>query len=121
MPLRIPSLILNLKHNALLLSAICAMALLGPGEAFAFQQDGVEVDFNEYSGEVKEASSNKSLVFATLTVEGTNISTITNTEGNFLLKVPKAYIDKNVVVSFLGYKTKRFPLPALSAKKTKYP
>ncbi len=117
MPLRVSSLILNIKHNALLLSAICAMALLGPGEAFAFQQDGVEVDFNEYSGEVKEASSNKSLVFATLTVEGTNISTITNTEGNFLLKVPKEYTNKNVVVSFLGYKTKKVPIANLEREK----
>ncbi|MDF0717581.1 carboxypeptidase-like regulatory domain-containing protein [Muricauda sp. 334s03] len=90
--------------------------MLLPLETMAFQQNNA-IDYNEYSGEVKEESSNKSLVFATLTVEGTNISTITNTEGNFLLKVPKQFIDKNIVVSFLGYKTKMVPISSLKPEK----
>ncbi|WP_220473417.1 carboxypeptidase-like regulatory domain-containing protein [Flagellimonas lutimaris] len=91
--------------------------MLNPGETLGFQQDNAAVDFNQYSGEVREESSNKPLVFATLTVEGTNISTITNTEGNFLLKVPKEYTDKNVVISFLGYKTKKVPIANLKPEK----
>ena len=90
--------------------------MLLPLETMAFQQNNA-IDYNEYSGEVKEESSNKSLVFATLTVEGTNISTITNTEGNFLLKIPKQFIDKNIVVSFLGYKTKMVPISSLKPEK----
>jgi hypothetical protein len=92
-------------------------AMLNPGETLGFQQDNAAVNFNQYSGEVTEESSNKPLVFATLTVEGTNISTITNTEGNFLLKVPKEYTDKNVVISFLGYKTKKVPIANLKPEK----
>jgi len=92
-------------------------AMLNPGETLGFQQDNAAVDFNQYSGEVTEESSNKPLVFATLTVEGTNISTITNTEGNFLLKVPKEYTDKNVVISFLGHKTKKVPIANLKPEK----
>nr|WP_288934359.1 carboxypeptidase-like regulatory domain-containing protein [uncultured Allomuricauda sp.] len=91
--------------------------MLNPGETLGFQQDNAAVNFNQYSGEVTEESSNKPLVFATLTVEGTNISTITNTEGNFLLKVPKEYTDKNVVISFLGYKTKKVPIANLKPEK----
>ena len=95
------------------------MAMLCPNTTFGFQQDNTAVDFNQYSGEVTEASSNKPLVFATLTVEGTNISTITNTEGNFLLKVPKEYINKNLVISFLGYKTKKMAIADLKPEKNK--
>ena len=109
--------ILIKKHRALLLSTLFVAAMLNPGETLGFQQDNAAVDFNQYSGEVTEESSNKPLVFATLTVEGTNISTITNTEGNFLLKVPKEYTDKNVVVSFLGYKTKKVPIANLKPEK----
>lgn len=116
MPQITPSLFLKPKSKVLQFLAMSILAVLLPLEAMAFQQN-VAVDYNEYSGEVKEASSNKSLVFATLTVEGTNISTITNTEGNFLLKVPKEYIDKNVVVSFLGYKTKMIPISSLEPEK----
>ena len=109
--------ILIKKHRALLLSTLFVAAMLNPGETLGFQQDNAAVNFNQYSGEVTEESSNKPLVFATLTVEGTNISTITNTEGNFLLKVPKEYTDKNVVVSFLGYKTKKVPIANLKPEK----
>ncbi|RPG37944.1 MAG: carboxypeptidase-like regulatory domain-containing protein [Muricauda sp. TMED12] len=117
MSLQTPSSTLNKKCKVLLLSALCTLAMLSPKESLAFQEDDAVVDYNQYSGEVKEESSNKPLVFATLTVEGTNISTITNTEGNFLLKVPKEYTDKNVVVSFLGYKTKKVPIANLEPEK----
>ncbi|MBO0340013.1 MAG: carboxypeptidase-like regulatory domain-containing protein [Bacteroidota bacterium] len=109
--------ILNKKSSALLLFGLCTLAMLIPINASAFQQNDTAVDFNQYSGEVTEESSNKPLVFATLTVEGTNISTITNTEGNFLLKVPREHINKNVVVSFLGYKTKMIPIASLEPEK----
>ncbi|WP_318312412.1 carboxypeptidase-like regulatory domain-containing protein [Flagellimonas crocea] len=120
MKLRTSSLIVNLRSKAFALFTICALSMLWPGESLALQQeDDVSVDFDQYSGEVTEESSNKPLVFATLTVEGTNISTITNTEGNFLLKVPKNYTDRNVMVSFLGYRTKAIPLASLQPEGNK--
>ncbi|MDF0708710.1 carboxypeptidase-like regulatory domain-containing protein [Flagellimonas okinawensis] len=97
----------------IILSVLSTIALLLPIASNALQEETAVVDYNEYSGEVKEESSNKALVFATLSVEGTNISTITNTEGNFLLKVPKEHLSKNLIVSFLGYKTKMVPISSL--------
>ena len=67
MLLRTPSLILKVKSQALLLLAV-GLIMFGPNKALSFQQEETGVDYNEYSGEVKEESSNKSLVFATLTV-----------------------------------------------------
>jgi len=93
------------------------LAILGPTKTFALQEE--TVDFDQYSGEVVDKSTNNPLVFATLTVEGTNISTITNTEGNFLLKVPKKVTGKNVIVSFLGYKTEWVPLSELGPEKNR--
>ncbi|NVN19970.1 carboxypeptidase-like regulatory domain-containing protein [Muricauda sp. HICW] len=113
MPIKTPSMFSPIQFKATFLCIIAALVMLVPQSSLAFQQNNAELDYNEYSGEVKEASSNKALVFATLTVEGTNISTISNTEGNFLLKVPKEHISKNLVVSFLGYKTKTLPISDL--------
>lgn len=107
------------KLSLSLLSAVLVLAILVPTKTFAFQEE--TVDFDQYSGEVVDKSTNNPLVFATLTVEGTNISTITNTEGNFLLKVPKKVTGKNVIVSFLGYKTKWVPLSELEPEKNKIP
>ncbi len=72
-----------------------------------------EARFKEYSGEIFDSKTKKPLVFATLTLEGSNVSTITNTDGEFLLKIPGGSTAKNVVISFLGYKTISRPIVEL--------
>ncbi|RKR12225.1 carboxypeptidase-like protein [Maribacter vaceletii] len=85
--------------------------------AFAFQEP--ENNYAEYKGEVLDKSSKKPLIFATLAIEKSNISTVTNTEGEFSLKIPNSTESKNVIVSFLGYKTKIIPLSEFKKNKTK--
>jgi hypothetical protein len=77
------------------------------------------VDFTSYKGEVLDSETNKPLIFATLTVGGTNISTVTNTEGNFLLKVPTDIQSENLIINFLGYRTKSVALASLNAENNK--
>jgi len=74
------------------------------------------IGFNEYKGKVIDSKSKKTLVFASLTVNGSNISTISNTQGEFLLKVPKTHLNKNVTISFLGYTSKVLNLSEFSSK-----
>ncbi|WP_431124604.1 carboxypeptidase-like regulatory domain-containing protein [Flagellimonas flava] len=117
------NLFANTLYKGIRLVPTCLLLLvwmLSPLDSMAFQdvQDG-DSAFNQYKGEISDASSKKPLVFATLSVEGTNISTITNTEGNFLLKIPKEMTDGTVVVSFLGYKSKNIPLADLKPNKNK--
>ncbi len=56
---------------------------------------------------------NDQLPYAVISVEKTNISTVTNADGEFLLKVPKADMDKNLLISFLGYENLRIALVSL--------
>ena len=105
---------------------ICLSMLFGlvldVGDAQAFFQDVTVQDdtsFNQYRGVVIDSKNNNPLVFASLVLEGANISTVTNTEGAFLLKVPKTIEDGNVVVSFLGYRNKTIPLSQLKEDKNK--
>ena len=60
-------------------------------------------DFIEYRGQVIDKNTEEALPFANLTVEGTNIASVTNSEGEFSLKVPKGMPNAKVEVSFLGY------------------
>lgn len=69
--------------------------------------------YAQYKGVVVEAESRKSLGFATLTLEGSNLSTVANSEGEFLFKVPVNQVSGNVVVSFLGHKEKVISLSQL--------
>ncbi|WP_299384879.1 carboxypeptidase-like regulatory domain-containing protein [uncultured Lacinutrix sp.] len=81
---------------------------------FCFSQNSLE-----YNGKVIDTDSNKALGLADLIVIGTNISTVTNSEGEFLLKVPMEHKDKAVLVSYLGYKKLQIPLSELKKKNSK--
>ena len=103
------------------LSAMLFIGAFGMPKASAFFQVPQEQDLNyeQYKGKIMDAETKKPLVFATLSVEGTNISTISNTEGEFALKVPKTMDEGNVIISFLGYKTKLLPLSQFQTSNTK--
>lgn len=108
------------RQLATILLTAFLMTFAGTQKIMAFFQDDVQnqaASFVQYKGEVLDADSKKPLVFATLTIENTNISTITNTEGDFALKVPDHITEGKVVVSFLGYKTKIIPLVELAKGK----
>ncbi|REE08565.1 carboxypeptidase-like protein [Winogradskyella pacifica] len=64
-----------------------------------------QTEFKEYHGKVVDGRTNKTIEAANLSINNTNISTITNSEGEFSLKVPNNYLDSKVAVSFLGYTT----------------
>ncbi len=69
--------------------------------------------FKEFHGKVFDTETNDVLVFASLTLEGTNISTITNAEGEFVLKVPIDTKEDKVLVSSLGYQLLEMKLSEL--------
>ena len=73
-----------------------------------------QTSFTEYNGKVVDGRTDKVLEAVSLNVNQTNISTITNSEGEFTLKVPNSYLDSKIVVSLLGYNTYVVPLSELS-------
>ena len=72
--------------------------------------------FHKFKGKVIDSKSKKKLIFASLNINGTNISTVTNSNGEFSLKVPKRIINKTVTVSFLGYTSKVLSLSDFKEK-----
>jgi len=94
---------------------ICAIVLFTTTDVLAQEN----VDFKSFKGVIIETESKKPLVFATVALEGSNISTISNTEGEFLLKIPSDITTGTVSFSFLGHTTKRIPLQELSSSKNK--
>ncbi len=59
------------------------------------------------------------LSFAGILVEGTNISTVTNSEGEFIIKVPSDLKDATLNIQFIGFKTKQIKLTDIKDEKTK--
>lgn len=76
-------------------------------------------DYLVYSGKVVDYETGSPLIFASLEVSDTNISTITNNDGEFSLKVPTTLQNSSVIISFLGYKPKTLELSSLKKTKNK--
>jgi len=72
------------------------------------------IGFKEYQGIVIDSKTKKELEFAAITVNGTNISTITNTQGTFSIKIPKNLLTHKVTVSYLGYTSQVLDLKYLN-------
>lgn len=73
-------------------------------------QQNPAVDYAEHKGKVVDSRNGDALVSAFLAVEGTNISTVTNADGDFSLKVPDSLGNVNVIISHLGFQSKSLPL-----------
>ncbi len=106
-------------HNKSLTRLAILLFLVGVTDTYnasAFYQETKQNEpvFTQYKGEILDAESKKPLVFATLSIVDSNISTITNTEGQFALKVSSDKREGKVVISFLGYKSKTVMLSSLS-------
>jgi len=80
---------------------------------------GESENFTEYKGKIIDKKTGTSLAFASLTVIGLNISTISNSEGEFSIKIPKETVDPKITVSFIGFKNKSFSLTELKSGKSK--
>jgi len=80
----------------------------------------VESDnYIEYKGRIVDKKTGTSLAFASLIISGLNISSISNTEGEFSLKVPKDVVDPKIIVSYIGFKNKTISLKDLKSEKSR--
>jgi hypothetical protein len=66
-----------------------------------------------FKGKVVDAETGNPLVFASVAVKETNVATITNIDGEFLIKIAETQTSKNLEVTFLGFKNKVVPLTDL--------
>lgn len=69
------------------------------------------------NGIVKDQRNRTTLEYVNISVPGTNIGTITNTDGEFSLKVSKAYKDLYLEISHIGYITSKLPLKPINGDK----
>ena len=74
------------------------------------------ISFKEYHGEIADARNKEGLAFANISLLNSNISTISNINGDFSIKIPENY--KPIIkVSFIGYSPKIVDLKNLKNKR----
>ena len=65
----------------------------------------------EVSGKVKNSKNKKPLANAEISITGTNIGTVTNTDGFFSLKFPSEIISSGLKVNLIGFDGVNLPIP----------
>jgi len=73
--------------------------------------------FKYFKGTILDIKTKNELTFASITVSGSNISTISNSEGDFLIKIPIYKQDASLIISYLGYKDKVISINNLKQEK----
>jgi len=69
--------------------------------------------FKEITGKIIDADTKKPLVFTDIVIKKSNISTITNSDGEFLLKIPNDFLEGSITISHLGYKKRELKISSI--------
>lgn len=86
----------------LMIALPAALAISSPAEDGLFKKQDLQ-NFRTYNGKVIDAETGSLLIFATVAVQGTNIATVTNIDGEFTLKIDRKLNNPVIEVSYLGY------------------
>jgi hypothetical protein len=80
-------------------------AATGENEAFADT-----VNFRTFRGTILDSESGRSLPFATIEAAGTNVATVSNIDGDFIIKIGKDADVSELKISYIGFKNETVPL-----------
>ena len=81
------------------------------------EETGENVAYVSYSGKTLNSVTGEPIVFASVFIVGTNIGTVSNGDGEFVLKVPPDENKGALGASFIGYKTTNINLNSISSGK----
>lgn len=70
--------------------------------------------YTTVNGKLIDEETKDPVVFASITVIGTSIGTVSNSDGEFVLKVPASISNAKLVITYLGYANKTISLVDLS-------
>lgn len=68
------------------------------------------MSYTTINGIVKDSRNNKKLEYASISVQGTGIGTVTNSDGTFSIKINDSLQAKALEVRHLGYENRTYPI-----------
>ncbi len=92
---------------------IIILFMMSCGSVYA--QNGSD-SYVTVSGNLKDAKNGDKIIYATISVPGTGIGTVSNSDGEFVLKISKKLSTDVFEVSHLGYTTTQFSISASVGK-----
>lgn len=109
------------KLNMIVMPALLAMLILSVAlpvqGAPAVRVKAVkDTTYRVFSGIVIDVLTKKPIVFANVYLMKSSVGTVTNSDGEFVLKVPSEELDKTLGISFIGYNNVELKLSDLSSE-----
>ncbi|AXO79889.1 carboxypeptidase-like regulatory domain-containing protein [Olleya aquimaris] len=85
---------------------------------FGFTVLGISQNVQEFKGQIIDKNNNTPLALADIIITNSNISTISNSDGEYLIKVPNDLLNETLIVTYLGYQKSEIPLQQLKTNPT---
>lgn len=93
-----------MKGLALVMMIITLSAMQAQGSLWNHDKAARDTAYKTFTGKVIDNTTKKPVVFANVYLIGSSVGTVTNAEGEFILKVPVTELNRKVGISNLGYK-----------------
>lgn len=93
-----------------LMTLLMVLLLAAPLSLLSAQEEVMDEEYMTISGVVKDQKNKRKIEFANVSVPGTNIGTVTNSDGEFSIKVMKSLSAKDLRVSHIGYMNALIPI-----------
>jgi hypothetical protein len=104
------------KGLAMMLLVFTVTAMQVNGSIWSHAKAGKDTAYRTYSGKVIDNITKKAVVFANVYLIGSSLGTVTNADGEFVLKVPVSELNRKVGISYLGYNNKIIALADMKEK-----
>jgi hypothetical protein len=99
-------------------AAVAIMMMLtawpAQGAAATREKSVRDTAYTVYSGKVIDGVTKKPVVFANVYLLNSSIGTVTNSDGEFVIKVPSSESGKTLGISYIGYHNMEFKLSELA-------
>jgi hypothetical protein len=106
----------TMKGLALLMMVITLSAMQAQGSLWNHDKAARDTAYKTFTGKIIDNTTKKPVVFANVYLIGSSLGTVTNAEGEFILKVPVTELNRKVGFSNLGYKNLEIALGDLKEK-----
>jgi hypothetical protein len=89
--------------SMIIMLAIINLFAAGDDKKEKNRLDNDTTNYVEISGKIIDSQSSEPVVFATIFVNGSSVATVSNIDGEFVLKIPKDKTSANISFTHLGY------------------
>jgi len=105
-----------MKGLALALMVVTFSAMQAQGSVWSQDKAAKDTAYKTFTGKVIDNTTRKPVVFANVYLIGSSLGTVTNAEGEFILKVPVTELSRKLGISNLGYKNLAIALSDMKDK-----